>query len=203
MSTLLSGPTAGVRRPRAVLSFLILLTLATATAGCKADQTTDSAKPDASQGLSNVDPTASQTGSGNGAATGSPTSPTTKPSSAKPGTTKSAATGPHIDVFVTVGNPGCGSPGGPGFNAVPGSVTLSWKVSGGVTMVGLSIDDTGTFASTGHGSWHDYPAVGSDTLSFSCSGAKGNKTHKYTIDTIDGGAHVSKTLTLTAYWQGA
>jgi len=200
MSTLLSGPTAGVRRPRAVLSFLLLLTLATATAGCKTDQTTDSAKPDASQGLSNVDPTASQSGSGSGA-TGSPA--TTKPSAAKPSTTKPAPAGPHIEVFGTVSNPGCGSPGGPGFNAVPGSVKLSWKVTGGATMVGLSIDDTTNFANTGHGSWQDYPAVGSDTLPFVCNGAKGNKTHKYTVDTIDGGAHVSKTITLTAYWPGA
>jgi hypothetical protein len=192
--------TAGARRPFVVLTFMLLATLALGIAGC-AKSKTDS--PSSNQGLSNVDPTASAT-TGGGNPSGATSTASPAKTSAKPSATRSnAPSGPHIDLFVVVGNPGCGSPGGPGVDPVSGSVKLSWKVSGGVTKVGLSIDDTATFQNTGHGSWQDYAAVDSATVPFVCDGAKGNKTHKYTLDTIDGGTHVSKTLTLTAFWEGA
>jgi len=199
-------PTTPPGRARALVTGLLLAALALgAVSGCaKTGKSADKAN----QGLSDVDgtggtgatPDAGSSGSGTDGSGGASASASASPKpSNKP---SSAPAGPRISVFAATVKASCGSPGGPGFDAVPGTVTLAWTVLGGATMVGLSIDDTATFKQFGHGSWKDYPAVGGDTVPFACDGAAGNKTHTYTIDTIGGGAHTSKTLTLTAYWQG-
>jgi hypothetical protein len=134
-------------------------------------------------------------GNGDG---GTSTSPSTKPS-----TKTSTPAGPRIEVFAAVGIASCPS-GGPNFSS-PGGVTLTWKVTG-ATMVGLSIDDNTPFKQSGHGSWRDYPVVyttASDDVPFACSDPTGTKTHKYFLDAIANGVHVTKTLTLSAYWAGS
>lgn len=206
MSIQPATPTTPPGRARALVTGLLLSTLALgAVAGCA--KPAKSSGDNASQGLSGVDSTAStgatpdsgSTGGGASGSGGASASPTTKPSS-KP---SNAPAGPRIDAFAVVGKASCGSPGGPGFNAVPGSVTLLWSATG-ATMVGLSIDDTNFGKSNGgHGAWSDYNPTDTKTdIPFSCDGPAGNRTHTYTLTTIGGGAIAAKTLTLTAYWQG-
>jgi hypothetical protein len=136
--------------------------------------------------------TAGDTGNGGGTTT-SPapaTSPTPKTN------TTAAASGPVIVYFKVSGNASC-SESGPGFSA-PGTVTLSWKVTG-ATKVGLSINDPTFYSRFGKGSFSDYPASDTQTIPFSCNVKTGETaTNQYTLDTLDGGAHKSMTIKASA-----
>ncbi len=131
------------------------------------------------------------TGNGGGTATKSPT-PKATTAKASP----SAASGPQIEYFKVSGNASCDEQG-PGFSA-PGTVTLTWKVTG-ATKVALSIDDPSFFSAHGTGSFDDYPATTTQTIPFACNVPTGHTaTHQYTLDTIDGGLHKSITIEASA-----
>lgn len=191
-----------------VTAVVAALTLTTGTACAKSNKGDDAG---ANQGLTNIDKSpGAGDGSGDGGSGSSPgdgsgdgSSPSTQPS-AKPSTTKATPKGPVIKSFTVSVKQSCGSPGGPGFDPISGSVTLKWSVTG-TDMIGISIDDENTYKQYGgHGSWKDYPATGSDTFPFSCGGqAAADFTHTYIVSTIGGGALTVKKLTLTAHWPGA
>jgi hypothetical protein len=86
---------------------------------------------------------------------------------------------------------------GPGFSA-PGTVTLTWKVTG-ATKVALSIDDPTFFGKYNTGSFATYGATDTQTIPFACNVGPGQTaTHKYTLDTMDGGTHRSMTISASA-----
>jgi hypothetical protein len=134
---------------------------------------------------------AGDTGTGNTGNGGSATnSPTPKSSTSK-------VAGPQIVSFVVEGNASCFE-SGPNFQS-PGTVTLKWTVIG-ATKVALSIDDPTFFSKNGSGSYEsNLPASHEETLNFSCNSGNGvTTTHTYTIDTMDGGSHRSKTISASA-----
>lgn len=147
-----------------------------------------SASPSAGAG----EVTTGDTGTGGGTTT----SPTPAKSPTPKTNTTTAASGPQIVYFKVVGNASC-SESGPGFSA-PGTVTLSWKVTG-ATRVGLSINDPTFYSKYGKGSFDNYPATDTETIPFSCNVQTGETaTNQYTLDTLDGGAHKSMTIKASA-----
>ncbi len=196
-------------RRRVLLATLVVgaLTLTLSTA-CKQTGGADATKTPANQGLNAVDPsssTADGTGDDNGGSNGSGSnsspSATAKPSASKsPATTK----GPTIKLFKVVAVT-CGGVG----QAVsyPSSISLQWVVTGATT-VAISIDDANfPKNNNGAGTWRsDYAPTFTtlaDDVSFACGGSKGNKTHTYTLSAVSDGVLVTKTVSATAYWEGA
>jgi hypothetical protein len=182
-------------------------TLALLGAACGANGTTASGaqagasastSPTAGAGEGN---TGGGTGTGTGGGGGTTTnSPTPKATTATPKSSPSTASGPQIVTFKISGNASC-SESGPGFSA-PGTVTLTWKVTG-ATKVALSIDDPTFFGTYGTGSFSTYGATDTQTIPFACNVASGQTaTHKYTLDTMDGGAHRSMTISASAVNHG-
>lgn len=180
------------------------LVLMAAACGAKSntatgDQPGASASPTASvgagEGGTGTNGDAGDNGTGN-AGNGTTTSPTPKTSST-PKSGNSPAAGPQIVSFTVEGNASCFE-SGPGFSS-PGTVTLSWKVTG-ATKVALSIDDPSFFSQHGSGSWEsNLAATHTETISFPCNAGNGVvTTHKYTLDTMDGGAHKSMTISASA-----
>jgi hypothetical protein len=172
-------------------------TLALMAAACGASGTSSSAQSGPSASASSSagagEVTTGDAGTGGGGTTTSPTpamSPTPKTN------TTTSASGPQIVYFKVSGNASC-SESGPGFSA-PGTVTLTWKVTG-ATRVGLSINDPTFYSKNGKGSFDDYPATDTETIPFSCNVSSGaTATNQYTLDTLDGGAHKSMTIKASA-----
>lgn len=161
------------------------------------DQPTASAAPTASGGAGEGGTgTNGDAGDNGNGGNGTTTSPTPK-TSTTPKSSSSTASGPQIVSFKVEGNASCYE-SGPDFSS-PGTVTLSWKVTG-ATKVALSIDDPTFFSQHGTGTWEsNLPATHTETLSFGCNAGNGVKTtHKYTLDTMDGGAHKSMTISASA-----
>ena len=133
---------------------------------------------------------------GNGGGTTTSPTPAKSPTPKTNTTTQAAPSGPVIVYFKVSGNASC-SESGPGFSA-PGTVTLTWKVTG-ATKVGLSINDPTFYSKNGKGSFDDYPATDTQTIPFSCNVSSGQTaTNQYTLDTLDGGAHKSMTIKASA-----
>lgn len=171
-------------------------TLALVAAACGASSTDSSAQSgpagSASPSAGAGEVTTGDTGNGGGTTT--PPTPATSPTPKTNTTT--AASGPVIVYFKVSGNASC-SESGPGFSA-PGTVTLTWKVTG-ATKVGLSINDPTFYSRFGKGSFSDYPATDTQTIPFSCNVTTGETaTNQYTLDTLDGGAHKSMTIKASA-----
>jgi hypothetical protein len=172
-------------------------TLALMATACGANSTTASGgqpspSTSPSAGSGEGDTGGGTGGTGTGTATKSPTPKATTTPKASPST----ASGPQIVSFKVSGNASCDE-SGPAFSA-PGTVTLTWKVTG-ATKVALSIDDPTFFSKNGTGSFSTYGATDTQTIPFSCNVPIGQTaTHQYTLDTVDGGAHKSMTIKASA-----
>jgi hypothetical protein len=142
----------------------------------------------------NADTTPSAALGGAPTSTGRPTGqPTATPSR---GTTATTASGPQIVSFTVVGNANCGA-NGPGYSS-PGTVTLSWKVTG-ANSVALSIDNPNLVGAYRSG----YGLEATETLPFGCGGEIGSKvTHRYTIVAVYPGADKVRTLDVSATYYG-
>jgi hypothetical protein len=148
------------------------------------------------QTSASTDPSAQAIG-GPTATAGQPaTAPTTKAPTRAPTNTTSTAFGPQIVSFTVVGKANCGG-SGPGYSS-PGTVTLSWKVTG-ANSVALSIDNPGIVGAYQSG----YGLEATETLPFGCGGSAGSTiTHKYTIVAVYPGANRSRTLDVSATYYG-
>ena len=129
-----------------------------------------------------------------------PTTTATSTSTQTATSTTTKASGPTIDSFTIVQKPSCPIDNG---TAAPYSgsgqdIILKWKVTGGVTKVALSLDDSGYFKQFKQGTLGDYPTSGTADLPFECNPTvQPNTTHKYYLDTIGGGPSQRRVLTVT------
>ena len=74
------------------------------------------------------------------------------------------------------------------FSKAGTDIVLEWNVTG-ATQVALSLDNPGFFKTYHTGSIDNYPTKHTVDLSFQCDPTvQPNTTHKYTLDTIGGGA---------------
>ncbi len=134
---------------------------------------------------------------GGGTASATPTGQTATSGGQSTPTATSTTTqgGPQIVSFAVVGNANCGG-SGPGYSS-PGTVTLSWKVTG-ANSVGLSIDNPEII-----GGYHDgYGLEGTETLPFACGRANATVTHRYTVAAVYPGATKTQTLNVSAVSHG-
>ncbi|MEO3775681.1 hypothetical protein ABGB16_02285 [Micromonospora sp. B11E3] len=127
------------------------------------------------------------TGSGStGAGSGS--------SGGQSGTTSTTSTpkpaGPTIEYFRVARKPSC--PAGTSANPVAGTpVVLEWR-SRHVDSVALSVDGPGVYGD-------NYPAAGSETLNFPCSGSEGDvQKHTYLLTVRNAYGKRTKTLVVSA-----
>jgi hypothetical protein len=97
--------------------------------------------------------------------------------------------GPQIELFRVAQEPLC--PRGTTQNPIEGRpVMLEWQVTG-ADQVTLSVD--------GPGAYGTYPAEGSETLSFGCSGGEGDRQrHTYQLTAVGNGQAVTGTLVVEA-----
>ncbi|MFJ6196754.1 hypothetical protein [Micromonospora sp. NPDC092111] len=123
------------------------------------------------------------TGSTGGGSTGGGTG-----SSGGQSGTKSS--GPTISYFRVADKPSC--PAGTSANPIAGSpVLVEWK-AGNVDSVALSVDGPGIYAD-------DYPAAGSESFNFPCSGGEGDiQKHTYTLTVRNAHGKQSKTISVSA-----
>lgn len=111
-------------------------------------------------------------------------------------TQASTPSGPQIVSFTVIGKAGCGG-SGPGYSS-PGTVTLSWKVTG-ANSVALSIDNPDIVGGYQGG----YGLEATETLPFGCGAEIGKTvTHKYTIVAVYPGANRARTLDISATYYG-
>jgi hypothetical protein len=127
------------------------------------------------------------------ATTTATTTPTATSSSTAP------PNAPRIKTFRITQKPACaviGTTDAP-FSTPGVDITLEWDVSN-VDTVALSIDDPKWFDTYHTGNYSDFAPKGAVQLSFPCDPkVQPNTTHTYTINTIGGGASISRTLTVT------
>jgi hypothetical protein len=129
------------------------------------------------------------TGGGSGTTGGSGSSGGgTGSSGGKSGSTTGA--GPTISYFRVATRPSC--PAGTSANPIAGTpVVVEWR-TGNVDDVALSVDGPGVYAD-------NYPPTGSETLTFSCSGAEGDtQRHTYLLTVRNAHGKATKTLVVSA-----
>ncbi|MFI2710473.1 hypothetical protein ACH495_10145 [Micromonospora sp. NPDC018662] len=160
-------------------------TESTATTTVTEAPTGGAVTPDAA--AASVAPRTSGTGSTSGDTKGSRPTDSTGGDAGRSGTTSG---GPAIVYFRIAGKPSC--PAGTTVNPIAGQpVLVEWKATD-VDSVALSVDGPGIYGD-------NYPATGSETFPFPCSGKEGDiQKHTYLLTVRNARGTRTKTLVVSA-----
>jgi hypothetical protein len=183
-----------LRRPREVFAVGGIVVTALLLAACSAKSGSSG-----TGGLVGPQPGTSVSVTSGSTTTVAPSTATSTPTSVTTSKTSGSGGGAHIVTFKVKQKPACPiipTSDAP-FSKEGTNIVLEWNVTG-ATKVALSLDNPGFFKTYHTGSIDDYSPKHTVDLSFQCDPTvQPNTTHKYTLDTIGGGATIERTITVT------